>query len=155
MRAVLVLVSLATFVLGAPCAAQTGSSHEVRIAVPTILRLRIDGGPTASLSEVPLAISVAGGVASLEPDRTRVQVLANTRWQLSAAFSPEGGSATLELGFVVDDRPVAWQGPNLVRVVLRGDATCGWREETIRYLLAAVPADGSYGGIITYTLTRP
>jgi len=155
MRSVVTLVGLMTLFLAAPCAAQTRATHEVSVSLPTILRLRIDAGPTWSLGGVPLTIDVAAGVASLEPDHTRVQVLANTRWQLSAAFNPEGNSTPLELGFVVDDRPVTWHRTSLVHVVLRGDATCGWHEETIRYLLAAVPADGSYGGLITYTLTRP
>jgi len=155
MRSVVALVGLITLLLAAPCAAQTRTTHEVSVSLPMILRLRIDGEHTRSLGEVPLTINVAAGVASLEPEHTRVQVFANTRWQLSAAFTAEGMSASLELGFVVDDRPVTWHSTSLVHVVLRGDATCGWREETIRYLLATIPADGSYGGTITYTLTRP
>lgn len=155
MRALVALVGLATLVLGAPCAAQTRTSHEVRVSVPTVLRLSIDDRSPGSVGEVPLSIDVASGVASITPDHTNIRILANTRWQLSAAFAPAVGSEMLQLTYAVDVERVVWRASEFAPVVLSGVATCGWREASVQYGLARLPADGTYGGMITFTLTRP
>jgi hypothetical protein len=155
MRAFVALVGLATLVLGAPCAAQTRNSHEVRVSVPTVLRLRVDDGETGSVATVPVSIRVASGVARFQPDRSRIRVLANTRWQLSTSFAPAKGSESLELTYALAGGVVLWQASDFAPVVLNGDATCGWREESVQYGLARVPSDGAYGGVITFTLARP
>jgi hypothetical protein len=155
MRALVALAGLTTLVLGTPCAAQTRSSHEVRIAVPTVLRLSIDDPAPGSVGEVPLSIDVASGVASITPDHSRIRILANTRWQLSAAFAPAVGSEPLQLTYAVDGERVVWRASEFAPVVLSGVATCGWRETSVQYGLARLPADGAYAGMITFTLTRP
>jgi len=155
MRAVVALVGLAAFLVGAPCAAQTRASHDLRVSVPTVLRLRIDDGAAASAARVPLSVDVASGVARIAPDHTRIRILANTRWQLSASFAPAAGSESLQLTYAVDGDQVVWRASEFAPVILTGVATCGWREASVRYGLARLPADGAYGGVITFTLTRP
>jgi hypothetical protein len=155
MRALVALVGLATLVLGAPCAAQTRSSHEVRVSVPTILRLRVDDGALGTVAEVPLSIDVTGGIARIEPGRTRIRILANTRWQLSAAFAPVAGSESLQLTYAVDGNMAVRRSSEFAPVIMRGAATCGWREASVQYGLAGLPADGAYAGVITFTLARP
>ena len=155
MRALVALVGLATLVLSAPCAAQTRNSHEVRISVPTILRLRIDDGAPGSVAEVRLSIDVAAGIARFDPGQTRIQILANTRWQLTVAFARTEGSEPIELTYAVVDGVVLRHASAFAPVLLRGDATCGWREASVQYGLARTPTDGTYGGVITYTLARP
>ena len=153
LRAFVFLFAIAT-PLGAPCAAQTQATHDVRVTVPVLLRLRIDDAARSAV-EVPLAINVAAGIARIEPDHSRIHILANTRWQLTAAFAPAEGSERLTLGYAVDDRPVTVHGTTFAPVILRGEATGGWRERVVRYALGDLPADGRYGGVVTFTLSRP
>jgi len=155
MRVLVALVGLAALVLGAPCAAQTRSSHEVRIAVPTFLRLRIDDGAPGSVAELPLTIDVAAGIARFDPVQTRIQILANTRWQLTVAFAPAADSEAIELTFAITGEWVLRNASAFAAVLLSGAATCGWREASVQYGLARTPTDGTYGGVITYTLARP
>lgn len=155
MRAAVALIGFLTLVLGANCAAQTRSSHDVTITVPALLRLRIDDGQPVADAWVPLAVDVANGVARIAPDHTRLLILANTQWQVTATFAPDAGSERLVLGFAVEGAATVWSRTRSPQIVLRGAATGGWRERTVRYALAEVPADGRYGGVITYTLSRP
>lgn len=155
MRLAVALVGLATLLLGAPCAAQTRASHEVTISVPIVLQLRVDDGAAGSAADVPLSIDVASGRARITPDHSHIHILANTRWQLSAAFAPALGSHPLRLTYAIDGERVVWGASESAPVVLRGAATCGWREASVQYGLAHLPADGAYGGVITFTLTRP
>ncbi len=155
MRALVALVGLVTLVLSSPCAAQTRNSHEVMISVPTILRLRFDDGAFGSVAEVPLSIEVAAGIARFDPGQTRIQILANTRWQLTVAFAPAEGSESLWLTYAVDGAMVLRPASDFAPVLLRGEATCGWREASVQYGLARTPTDARYGGVITYTLARP
>jgi|GEM_PF-882856 len=150
-----VAILFVMMILGAAAAQGRQSSHTVTVAIPNVLRFRLDDRSAAGRAEVPLTIEVAGGGYRITPAGTSIEVLANGGWQLSASYQPDGsrdGRAKLLWRTTGEWRRFT----NYDRVILSGGATRGWQQTTISYGLdAPLPVDGTYRGVVTYTLTRP
>jgi len=139
---------------GAWASAQPGSaSHQVSVTIPQVLRLRLDGGANAAVDEVRIRVRVDDGRLHLDPPSTRLAILANGSWQVIATFKPDAASRDLPLLAAVDGAAPSRLGAP--RALLAGAATRGWADAMVRYGLAYLPADGTYGGVITFTLARP
>lgn len=152
MRRHVVVLLLALLSLGAWASAQTDASHQVTVRIPTVLRLGLGDDTAAARAEVPLRVEVQDGRYVIDPARTRLEILANSGWQLSASFRPAAGQPVpLQLGIAGawhDARPYP-------SVLLEGAATRGVRTVDVDYGLRSLPADGTYHGVVTYTLARP
>jgi hypothetical protein len=129
------------------------AAHRVSVTIPQVLRLRLDGGARSAVGEVPIRVRVDDGRLHLDPPSTRLAILANGAWQLTVAFTPDAASGTLPLLATVDGAaPTRLGAP---QALLAGAPTRGWVDATVRYGLAYLPADGTYGGVVTFTLARP
>ncbi|MFO8149210.1 MAG: hypothetical protein R6T93_02850 [Trueperaceae bacterium] len=133
--------------------AQSAGSHRVSVAIPVVLRLRLDDGHLAPEGAIDVEVYARAGVTTIDPGTTRVAVRANTTWHLDARFRADTGSEALRLTGRLGDGP--WlelcDGARLVT----GDATRGWTVFEVAYGVAQVLADGNYRGTVVYTLTRP
>ena len=147
------VTALAALVLAGAATAQTSASHQLAISIPSLLRLRIDQHVTSDHASVPVHLRVEGSRREIEPASTRVEVLANTAWQLSV----RDASASDANGLVLHWHALGASG--VVRVspsiVASGGATRGWRPIDVGYAVANEPADGAYRAVIAYTLVRP
>ena len=139
--------------LAGGASAQASASHQIGISIPSLLRLRIDQHVTSDHASVPVHVCVEGSLREIEPASTRVEVLANTDWQLSVRFAPDRDGAGIELRWQTGgssgallDRPSR---------IASGRATGGWRAIEVGYAVGSAPFDGEYRGVIAYTLARP
>ncbi len=120
------------------------TKHTVSVSMPTVLHLRINGVETNS--QTLNLIADQQGVI-ITPDLTRLEVLANTNWQLMVTINSEtklqalSGSKLVSLSL-------------LPSVLLSGSKTKGWKEYAVSYKAASV---GSVEEQVTvnYILTQP
>jgi hypothetical protein len=154
---VILLLVLSLFATGHT---QTSSSHAAVVRIPPVLHLRLVGSsdsPASNRVIEEIDISVDEGLVRITPAGTRLQVFANTGWQLLATYAPhrsEGGPATLAW------RPSgggAWTPLTPYPQVLVADrATQRWTGIDLDYgLVRPLPPDGAYGGVVTFTLVQP
>lgn len=143
--------TLALIALALPVAAGQSASHRLTVVIPAILQLRLGDAAGQQLA-VPLAIEVEGGAYAITPASSELWVWANTGWQLSASYSPLGPGNVALLARVAGRQQLLLSYPTLLA---SGGATGGWRPLEIGYALASLPPEGSYAGVITYTLSRP
>lgn len=147
-----VLVSLIVLVFSSSLAQEV--SHQVSVSLPNILRLKIDKQQTASSADVAVQVIVKNGAFEITPAHTTVEVLANSDWQLSASYQPDTrADAAAKLSWAMNGVEKAFT--SYPSVLAGGKATNGWQGFDLEYGLAALPADGIYGGTVTYTLARP
>ena len=153
LRLVYRVTALVALVLAGAASAQASASHQIGISIPSLLRLRIDQQVASDHASVPVRVRVEGSRREIEPASTRVEVLANTDWQLSVRFAPDRDSAGIEVRWQTSGSSGALlDSPSLIA---RGRATGGWRAIEVRYAVSSAPFDGEYRGVIAYTLARP
>jgi hypothetical protein len=133
--------------------AQQPASHSVTVAIPAILKLRLDASPSGVQAQVPVTIEVYQGVYAITPAASTLHVLANSGWQLSASYEPFDTQYRVALLWRVMGEWRALQ-PYPTRV-MTGQASGGWQRLEVHYGLADLPPDGRYQGVVTYTLSRP
>ena len=147
------VTALVALVLAGAATAQTSASHQVAISIPTLLRLRVDHLVTSDHASVPVNVHVEGSLHDIEPAATRVEVLANTAWELSVRDASGADANGLAL------RWHALGASGAVRVspsiVASGGPTRGWRAIDVGYAVANEPADGTHRAVVAYTLVRP
>ncbi len=147
-----VTVFVALMLAGA-ASAQASASHQIGISIPSLLRLRIDQHVTSDHASVPVHVRVEGSLREIEPASTRVEVLANTAWQLSVRDASDSDANGLVLQWhALGASGVVRVSPS---IVASGGATGGWRAIDVGYAVANEPADGAYRATIAYTLVRP
>ena len=150
----IVLVGLLS--LSSVVQAQKSASHDVKLSVPNILRLKIDDSAARDQAEVAIQIRVADGAFEIAPALSRVQVMANSAWQLSASYVPASQKDAQAQLMWRTEAAGSWERftayPQLVE---QGENTKGWQSFDFRYGLQTLPADGHYQGTVTYTVTRP
>ena len=120
------------------------TKHTVAISMPTVLQLRINGVETNSQT---LNLKADQQGMMMTPDLTRLEVFANTDWQLTVTVNSEtklqamSGSQLVNLS-------------QLPSVLLSGSKTKGWKEYAVSYQAAAA---GSVEEQVTvsYILTQP
>lgn len=153
-RTALPLILAALLATGARAQAQDHASHQVSVAIPTVLRLQLDDGDRRDNADVELSVDVVDGHAAVRPEATALRVLANSAWILHVSFA---GDAHLELRARVDAGASCPLSSGDC-VLTGGGNTGGWQAHRVDYLapdhLIALP-DGRYGGTVTYTLTHP
>jgi hypothetical protein len=131
--------------------AQTTTHHTVSAKLPTLLQLRY-AGQSGQQVNVPISAEVRQGVYDLSPKSSTLQIRSNTNWQLLASFEPVNTS----LNFVAKVQE-SWQHlkPYLTNFVA-GQKTKNWLALEVSYgLEAPLPPNGTYQGIVTYTLIHP
>ena len=153
MRLLLTSLSLCALALPGSAIAQERASHQVRVSVPVVLRLRLDGGAVPNQAGLPLDVHVDGATSVIDPASTRLEVFANVGWQLSVSFVAHEGGEGLVLGWRGAGRDGVLRGSP--SVVARGTPTGGWQPIDVAYRVVNEPADGTYRGTIAYTLARP
>lgn len=144
--------SLMLLILGL-AQAQTDSSHTVSATFPTLLQLRY-GGQVAEQVTIPVTATVQGSVYELMPSGSTLFIRSNTDWQLLASFEPHDADTSLRF---VAKLQTTWQRlkPYLTSFTA-GQKTSNWHPLAIDYgLEAPLPPDGTYQGILTYTLIHP
>jgi hypothetical protein len=148
----LVVINTIVMLLLTAVVAQQPASHSVTVAIPAVLKLRLNTSVTTQ-AEVAVAIEVRDGVYTINPAATEIHILANSGWQLSASYTHAALHSTVQLLGRVAGEWRAFQ-PYPTRL-LSGTATRGWQAVTVAYGLGSLPPDGHYQGIVTYTLSRP
>lgn len=135
--------------------AQNSASHTVSVRIPSVLRLRIDGGEAQRRAEEAIRIRVHDGAYAIEPSRTQVRVIANSAWQLHARYEPSGErDAAAKLMWHLGSGP--WHPFSALDTMIAAGTPASGREGlSIVYGLEELPAEGNYRGVVTYTLTRP
>ena len=128
-------------------------NHSVHMGIPTILQLRI-GDDVGSDLAIPLEIYKTQQGLELKQQSTRLELLANTTWQLQLSIEttpvPFRLSARLnqtELRLTVNPQ-----------VLAQGEATRGWKTLTIDYKVdgaALLPDQAKYEVNIHYFLSQP
>lgn len=146
-------ISVLALALAGSTLAQGSASHHVSVSIPTVLRLRIDHQVASDHASVPVSVHVEGARRTIDPAATRVEVLANTAWQLSVSYTPGAGGSGLVLSWhALGGSGVLRASPSLLGA---DRATGGWRPIDVTYGVVNHPADGHYQGVIAYTLARP
>jgi hypothetical protein len=133
--------------------AQRDSSHTVSARFPTLLQLRY-GGQVAEQVRIPVTATVHDGIYELTPKSSTLYVRSNTHWQLSASFESHDTGTSLRFVAKLQNN---WQRlkPYLTSFTA-GQKTDSWHPLEIDYgLEAPLPPDGTYQGILTYTLIHP
>ena len=139
--------------LSGPALAQGSAQHQVSVSIPTVLRLRISDRLPRDTVSVPIDVRVDGADRTIDPASTRLEILANTGWQLSARYTAAHVDSGLVLSWhALGEGGVLRGSPS---IVAQGRATGGWRAIDVAYGVANAPVDGHYQGVITYTLARP
>ena len=133
--------------------AQGSANHQVSVSIPTVLRLRIDHTVSSDNASVPVSVRVDGALREIDPASTRLEVFANTAWQLSVSYTPVAGGSGLVLSWHAAGTSGVLRGSPAI--VAGGRATGGWRLIDVDYGIVNEPADGTYQGVIAYTLARP
>lgn len=132
---------------------QTTASHQVAVTVPCVLRLRLDDGAAGPQAALDVAVSVAEGRVRIDPNRTRVEVHANTSWALDAHFVPHAGSPGAPLAASLDGD--TWHRLLGGARLDCGKATRGWHAVTVLYGLLEAVSDGTFLGTLVFTLAQP
>ena len=135
--------------------AQKSASHDVKLSVPNILRLKIDDSAARDQAKVAIQIRVADGAFEIAPALSTVQVMANSAWQLSANYVPASQKDAAQLMWRVETEGSWERFTAYPQLVEQGENTKGWQSFNFRYGLQTLPADGHYQGTVTYTVTRP
>ena len=150
MRTILIIVGL---FLGA-AAAQTDANHQVKIGIPSVLRLSLGNSESSSSANVPIRVEIVNGVSTLTPEKTELSILANSDWQLSASYQAASAEdAAAKLSWTMDGATGAFKAyPTILQT---GQKTGGWKTLDVAYGLDNLPEDGIYEGVVTYTLARP
>ncbi len=147
------LATIVALALVGSTLAQGSANHHVSVSIPTVLRLRIDNTVASDRASVPVSVRVDGALREIDPAATRLEVFANTAWQLSVSYTPVGGGSGLVLSWhTVGSSGVLGSSP---AIVAGGRATGGWRLIDVDYGIVNASADGTYQGVIAYTLARP
>jgi len=153
MRFLFGVATIVALALAGSTLAQGSASHQLGVSIPTVLRLKLDHQVASDHATVPLDVRVDGRQRTIDPASTRLEVFANTDWQLSISYAPRGGGAGLVLSWhAIGDGGVLGSSPT---VLTGGRATGGWRTIDVTYGIVNEPADGAYQGVIAYTLARP
>ena len=153
MRFPFALATIVALALAGSTFAQGSAQHQVGVRIPTVLRLRIDHQVASDHADVPVTVRVSGALREIDPAATRLEVFANTDWQLSISYAPVAGGSGLVLSWhAVGNHGVLRGSPS---IVAGGRATGGWRSIDVGYGIVNEPADGTYQGVIAYTLARP
>jgi hypothetical protein len=133
--------------------AQMDSGHQVSATLPVLLQLRYPGQVGEQVT-IPVTATIHNGVYELTPSGSTLYIRSNTDWQLSASFEPHDTSTSLRFVAKLQRR---WQRlkPYLT-AFSAGQKTNNWQPLEIDYgLEAPLPPDGTYQGILTYTLIHP
>ena len=147
------LATIIALALAGSILAQGSANHQVSVSIPTVLRLRIDHQAANDHAAVPVAVRVESAVREIDPASTRLEVFANTDWQLSISYAPINGGSVLALSWhAFGASGTAHRSPS---VLTGGRATGAWRSIDVTYGIVDEPADGTYQGMIAYTLARP
>jgi len=147
------VTALVALALAGGASAQASASHQIGVSIPSLLRLRIDQYVASDHASVPVHVRVEGSRREIEPASTRVEVLANTAWQLSIRAASDSDANGLVLHWhALGASGVVRVSPS---IVASGGATRGWRAVDVGYAVANEPANGAYGVVIAYTLVRP
>ncbi len=153
MRFLCTVATIVALALAGSTLAQGSASHHVSVSIPTVLRLRLDHQVASDHASVPVSIRIEGALRTIDPASTRLEVFANTAWQLSVSYAPVGRDSGLVLSWnALGNSGVLHASPS---VLGGGRATGGWRPIDVTYELVSEPADGHYQGVIAYTLARP
>ncbi len=129
-----------------------GGTHDVRVTVPTVLRLRLDTEAGDRVS-VALAIVASNGRVRIDPATTRLALRANAPWELHGRFVPASPGDDLALHASLDG--VTWVPLAGGVCLTRGGPTAGWSGLTVAYAVASVPSEGHHHGTVEYTLAYP
>jgi hypothetical protein len=128
------------------------SEHDVRVSIPEILSLELEGASGTNETRVRLDITVnQDNSATITPASSSLRIVANTAWQLSASYL--ASDPRLQLTWHLDNgasqRLSASPQP-----LLLGDSLSA-KNLTFIYGLAQPLPEGNYYALVTYTLTRP
>lgn len=147
------LATIVALALVGSTLAQGSANHQVSVSIPTVLRLRIDHTVASDHASVPVNVRVDGALREIDPAGTRLEVFANTAWQLSVSYTPVAGGSGLVLSWhAAGNSGILRSSP---AIVAGGRATNGWRSIDVDYGIVNDSADGTYQGVIAYTLARP
>jgi hypothetical protein len=155
MRTWVTLISLILLGAFSSALAQTSARHEVSVSIPNVLRLQLDSN-TSDRATVPVSIRVENGVYRIDPHATELRIFANSNWQLTSHYTPRSSlDAEAKLTWRLDGG--AWtRFTSYDQLMLSGGKTGGWQHLLVEYgLEQPLPVDGTYEGVITYTLARP
>lgn len=153
MRFPFALATIVALALAGSTLAQGSAQHQLGVRIPTVLRLRIDHQVESARANVPIDVRVEGARHEIDPATTRLEVFANTDWQLSISYTSVGNGSELVLRWhALGSEGVLQVSPS---VLADGRATAGWHSIDVRYGIVNEPADGTYQGVIAYTLARP
>jgi len=130
--------SFFTFALG------QSTKHSVSISMPTVLQLRINGVETNSQT---LNLNADKQGMLITPDVTRLEVFANTTWQLTVAVNSETKLQAVSNLQLVNLSP-------LPSVLLSGSKTKGWKEYEVSYQTATA-SKVEEQVTVSYILTQP
>jgi hypothetical protein len=128
------------------------SGHTVSVSVPTLLQLRL-GDEVAQQFTLPITADIHEGVYELTPATSTLFVRSNTSWKLLASFTPFSETPLRLTGRL----GLSWQRfKSYEAAFAAGPKTLGWQPLEIAYgIETPLPPDGTYRGIITYTLVHP
>ncbi len=147
------VATIVALALAGSAFAQSSANHQVSVSIPTVLRLRIDEHVASDHATVNVSIRVEGALRTIDPASTRLEVSANTAWQLSVSYTSTVDDSGLVLSWhALGNSDVLHGSPT---VVATGHSTGGWRAVHVDYGVVNEPADGDYQGLIAYTLARP
>ena len=129
-------------------------SHSTTLKVPSVLQLRF-GDTSATTVNVPLNVSVDEGVHVIDPDHVKLDVLSNTRWQLTAAYHPDEDQAA-EVDLLARSQGANWLDlhsyPSLID---EGNATRGWQALDVDFAVKNTLPDGEYSGQVIFSVVNP
>jgi hypothetical protein len=144
------LVMLALFLSFVSAQGET----KVRIRIPVVLKLSLDGQGIDHPARVPVTVKVKDGVYEISPEQTRLRVIANTSWQLSIqVIQRTSGHDVVNLSYQLDNDP--WQPIHSYAQPLRQGRGMQNSEMTVHYGLRNIPLNGTYKMLVFYTLSHP
>jgi hypothetical protein len=131
--------------------AQRDSGHTLSVALPTLMQIRY-GDQLAQQVVIPVTATIQNGVYELTPKSSSLYIRSNTDWQLLASFEPQNTSLRL-----VAKLQTTWQRVKpYLTTLTAGQKTSTWQALNVDYgLEAPLPSEGTYQGILTYTLIHP
>lgn len=137
--------------------AQTSAGHTAMVQIPPVLRLRLTDMPASDRVVEEIRISVEGDVARITPAGTRLQVYANTDWQLLATYAPDRSDDQLAtLAWRLTGTGTWTPFTRYPQVLVADRATHRWQSVALDYGLVGTPSpDEEYRGVVIFTLMQP
>ncbi|MCA9837717.1 MAG: hypothetical protein KC422_12440 [Trueperaceae bacterium] len=134
-------------------ASAQSAEHSIKVAIPVILQLRIQDAVSADFS-VPLEIQETDTGLELSQSKTRLEVLANTSWQLQVKVQAKD----LPFRLRASSSQASVDLTAYPQVLARGEATAGWQDLPIYYDLknqSVLHGQKHYQIEVYYFLSQP